>query len=69
MTHPQQIGSEQWQAWARRLSAIQDEMEKALGEPEPGLYDDKATTLVRYAWEATDEERVRAVKREGGRRY
>ena len=42
--------------WQRLLSTLQDEMERAYGEPPPSQYDAKLPTLVRFAWEAATDE-------------
>jgi hypothetical protein len=47
----EQPGLHQLEHWKSKLSRLQDEMEKAYGEPSSGMYDDKLPTLVRYAWE------------------
>lgn len=53
--------------WSHRLDRLQSEIEKAQGEPEPGLYDDKLATLVRYALEQSYDEIKRLERRLGVR--
>ncbi len=50
------VDLEMVERWQHKLSVLQDEMEKAYGDPSPGSYDDKLPTLVRFAWEAAADE-------------
>lgn len=47
---------EQLTDWVHRLASLRQEIEIATGDPEPGIYESKLSSLVRFAHEEACDE-------------